>query len=143
MQADFRQRVLEIYSEVDQAVADAGPVCLASGRCCHFREFDHVLYLSALEAEILLEVPSAGGRPLSADRCPYQEKNLCTARDRRPLACRVYFCDPRYQETAQQISEYYLSKLKALAREYGLEWQYAPLHSYIEGQAGEAPCAQQ
>jgi hypothetical protein len=64
---------------------------------------------------------------------------LCTARERRPLACRIYYCDPRYQVTAQHISEYYLSKLKALAREHGMEWRYAPLHSFVND--GDPTCA--
>ena len=49
-----RRQVLELYQEVDQAVAAAGPVCIASGRCCRFKEYGHILFLSNLEAEVLL-----------------------------------------------------------------------------------------
>jgi hypothetical protein len=131
MSPELRRQVLELYREVDQAVADAGPVCLASGRCCHFKEFDHVLFLSNLEAEILLEEKPAHVR--AADECcPYQHHNLCTARERRPLACRIYYCDPAYQGTAGQITEHYLGKIKALVSEQGLEWHYAPLITFVE-----------
>src|SRR4051794_10484292 len=54
MSDQLRREVLELYREVDAAVAEAGPVCVASGRCCRFQEFGHVLYLSSLEAEVLL-----------------------------------------------------------------------------------------
>ncbi len=54
MSEKTRHEVLELYSEVDQAVAAAGPVCIASGRCCRFKEYGHVLFVSNLEAEVLL-----------------------------------------------------------------------------------------
>ena len=66
-------RVLEIYREADAAVADAGPVCVASGRCCRFKEYGHVLFLSNLEAEVLLDAVPPHTRPVSADFCPFQE----------------------------------------------------------------------
>src|SRR5262245_33256091 len=78
MTEDLRRRVLELYREVDQAVAAAGPVCVASGRCCRFKEFGHVLYLSGLEAEILLDAAPPYDRPVSADFCPFQKEKLCT-----------------------------------------------------------------
>src|SRR5213078_2985164 len=112
MNEDVRRRVLEIYREADQAVAAAGPVCVASGRCCRFKEYGHTLFLSNLEASVLLADAPPYDKPVTADFCPFQKENLCTAREPRPLGCRVYFCDPSYQETGQQISEQALRKLK-------------------------------
>ena len=43
-------------------------------------------------------------QPVTADFCPFQKDNLCTAREPRPLGCRVYFCDPAYQETGARRS---------------------------------------
>jgi Fe-S-cluster containining protein len=126
-----RREVLELYKEVDQAVAAAGPVCVASGRCCRFKEYGHVLFVSNLEAEVLLAGAPAYEQPVSADFCPFQKENLCTAREPRPLACRVYYCDPAYQETAQRISEEYLQRLKTLADKHGVAWRYAPLHYFL------------
>jgi Fe-S-cluster containining protein len=131
MDENARLRVLEIYREADVAVAAAGPVCVASGRCCRFKEYGHVLYLSNLEAEVLLAAAPAYDKPVSSDFCPFQKENLCTAREPRPLSCRVYFCDPSYQERSGEITEMYLRKLKALAEEQGLDWQYAPLHYFL------------
>jgi hypothetical protein len=126
-----RRRVLELYQEVDQAVAAAGPVCIASGRCCRFKEYGHTLFLSNLEAEVLLAGAPPYDRPVTADFCPFQKDHLCTAREPRPLACRVYYCDPSYQETGNRISEEYLRRLKTLANEQGIAWRYAPLHHFL------------
>ncbi len=131
MSEDLRRKVLDLYREVDAAVAAAGPVCVASGRCCRFKEYGHVLYLSNLEADVLLAGAPPYEKPVSAEFCPFQKENLCTAREPRPLGCRVYYCDPAYQETGNQITETYLARLKSLAREHGVEWRYAPLHEFL------------
>jgi hypothetical protein len=131
MTGELHRQVLELYKEVDQAVAAAGPVCVASGRCCRFKEYGHVLFLSNLEAEVLLASAPAYEKPVSADFCPFQKNNLCTAREPRPLGCRVYYCDPSYQETGKLISDNYLKRLKALADEHGEHWLYAPLHHFL------------
>jgi Fe-S-cluster containining protein len=128
---ELRAKVLELYDEVDREVAAAGPVCIASGRCCRFKEYGHVLYLSNLEAELLLAAAPPSERPVTPDSCPFQKGNLCTAREPRPLGCRVYYCDPKYQETGNRITEKYLQRLKTLARENGMKWLYAPLHQFL------------
>src|SRR5216684_8701565 len=131
MNANLRRRVLELYNEVDQAVAAAGPVCVASGRCCRFKEYGHVLFLSNLEAEVLLAGAPPYEQPVSPDFCPFQKNNLCTARESRPLGCRVYYCDPTYQETGNLISDNFVKRLKVLANEHGAPWLYAPLHQFL------------
>jgi hypothetical protein len=142
MDRELRRRVLDIYTEADAAVAAAGPVCIASGRCCRFKEYGHTLFLSNLEADVLLSAAPAYSRPVSADFCPFQENNLCTAREPRPLGCRVYYCDPLYQETGNAITERFLRQLKDLAGQCGVEWQYAPLHHYLNA-ASARPVAGQ
>ena len=132
MSAKLRRHVLEMYEEADQEVAAAGPVCIASGRCCRFKEYGHVLFLSNLEAEVLLHgAPPYDPTTVTPDFCPFQKGNLCTAREPRPLGCRVYYCDPAYQETGSRLSEEYLRRLKRLADEHGLGWRYAPLHYFL------------
>jgi Fe-S-cluster containining protein len=139
MDDSLRDKVLALYREVDAEVAAAGPVCQASGRCCRFAEYGHVLFLSNLEAEVLLaDAPPYTG-PVSPDGCPFQKENLCTAREPRPLACRVYFCDPHYQETAGRITETYLRRLKELADDAAVEWRYAPLHHFLNRRVEMAP----
>ncbi len=127
----IRRRVLELYRAVDEEVARAGPVCVASGRCCRFREYGHVLFVSNLEAAVLLADAPPYEQPASPDFCPFQKDKLCTARDCRPLGCRIYFCDPAYHEASHRITEEALQKLKALAVELELDWEYAPLHRFL------------
>ena len=140
MTVEVCQEVLAIYREVDEEVRAAGPVCVASGRCCRFKEYGHTLFLSNLEAELLLADAPPFERPVSPDFCPFQVENLCTAREPRPLGCRIYYCDPNYQETSKRISEDYLRRLKNLADELGIEWRYAPLHTFLSA-ASSLPSA--
>ena len=133
-----RRKVLELYAEVDRDVAAAGPVCIASGRCCRFKEYGHTLFLSNLEAEVLLAGAPPYEQPVTSDFCPFQKENLCTAREPRPLGCRVYYCDPNYQETGTQISEKYVRRLKDLAVAEGVPWHYAPLHHFLNQTDGVA-----
>jgi hypothetical protein len=133
----LRRQVLELYRQVDEAVARAGPVCVASGRCCRFKEYGHVLFVSSLEADVLLAAAPEYDRPVSPDFCPFQRGNLCTAREPRPLGCRVYYCDPAYQETGSTITEEYLGRLKQLADVNGVPWRYAPLHQFLNEQLCE------
>lgn len=141
MDADLRQAVQAVYAAAEVEIAAAGPVCVASGRCCRFQEWGHTLFLSSLEAELLLtQPPPREGLPADGSGCPYQVEKLCTAREVRPLGCRVYYCDPSYQETGRQISEKCLRQLKDLADARGLPWRYAPLEVYLnEAATGSLP----
>src|SRR5436305_271877 len=138
MSEELRCRIRELYREVDAAVAAAGPVCVASGRCCRFKEYGHVLFLSNLEADTLLATAPPYERPVTPDYCPFQKGNLCTAREPRPLACRVYYCDPAYQETGNRITEKYLRRLKEVAEAHGVAYCYAPLHHFLNAPEGTA-----
>ena len=139
MNAELKRRVLEVYAEVDRAVAAAGPRCDASGRCCRFAEYGHTLFLSQFEAELLLESAPPYATPVSAAGCPFQVGTLCTARDQRPLGCRIYFCDPAYQDRQGEITEAALRSLKHLAGEFGTGWRYAPLHYFLNEAEGRGP----
>jgi hypothetical protein len=126
-----RQKVLEVYAKADAAVAEAGPRCDASGRCCRFTEYGHTLFISHFEAEILLGNAPPFTTPVSPDGCPFQVEGLCTARDSRPLGCRIYFCDPSYQTRMEEITEASIAQLKSIADTYDTGWQYAPLHHFL------------
>ncbi|CAN5732156.1 hypothetical protein BH23PLA1_BH23PLA1_42970 [soil metagenome] len=140
VEADLvREPLRQIYEELDRAVAVAGPVCQLSGRCCRFQEYDHTLFLSAMEAAVLVADAPPPSRPLDdGASCPWQDsKGHCTAREARPLGCRVYYCDSTYQEKAKELSEVYLGRLKRLADERGIPWTYAPLHHHLQAQEAE------
>ncbi len=129
---DWHGEVLQLYEEVDREIAAVDPRCDASGRCCRFKEYGHTLFISQLEADVLLaDAPKFAGE-VTADFCPYQVENLCTARDPRPLGCRVYFCDPNYKGVGERLTEKYLKRLKELADRYELGWKYAPLDRFLK-----------
>jgi Fe-S-cluster containining protein len=140
MHTTIRERVLSLYAAVDAAVAAAGPKCEASGRCCRFKEYGHTLFISHIEADVLLADAPPYELPASPDFCPFQKDNLCTAREPRPLGCRIYFCDPAWQEKGNEVTEMALRQLKQLADEFGLGWRYAPLHIFLnEREAVDRP----
>jgi hypothetical protein len=139
MTEELRRQVLALYQDLDREVAAAGPVCVASGRCCRFKEYGHVLFLSSLEADVLLAQAPPYQQPVSPDFCPFQQDNLCTAREPRPLGCRVYYCDPSYQETGNRLTEKYLNRLKELAQAHGVAWCYAPLHTFLNATPADRP----
>jgi hypothetical protein len=124
-----------LYAELDAEVCRLGPTCQLSGRCCRFREYGHTLFVSTPELRFLLSAAPAPQRPLDqGETCPWQDAlGRCTAREARPLGCRVYFCDPTYHAAAE-LSESYIARLKQLAREHALPWNYAPLHRHLHEQ---------
>ncbi len=134
-----RRDVLAAYAAADAAVRAAGPRCDASGRCSRFTEYEQTLFLSHFQAELLLEAAPPYEKPVTRDGCPFQVNNLCTARDARPIGCRVYFCDPAYQETGSQITEAAVAALKAVADAHDTGWRYAPLHVFLN--EAERPAA--
>jgi hypothetical protein len=133
----LRERVFRLYDEADAEIASHGPVCVASGKCCRFAEYGHTLYLSRLEAEVLLSGAPAYQTPTNPSFCPFQVNLLCTAREHRPLGCRVYFCDPNYAGKAEPITEKYLGRLKEISDEMGVGWSYGPLHRFLDARSAE------
>jgi hypothetical protein len=131
MTDDVRAKVLRVYAAVDEAVADAGPRCAASGDCCRFTEYGHTLFLSHFEAELMLASAPPYVKPVTRDGCPFQINNLCTAREARPLGCRIYFCDERYADRMVEITEKSLAVLKRISDHHGTGWRYAPLHAFL------------
>ena len=131
--AEIRDQLSLLYRDLDAAVAAAGPVCQLSGRCCRFQEYGHTLFLSAAEALLLVaDAPQPPGALDDGQTCPWQDHlGRCTARQARPLGCRVYFCDPSFQDAAPELSEVFLTRLKQLARTHDWPWNYAPLHHHL------------
>ncbi len=131
MTSALAESIRNVYAAADAAVAAAGPVCESSGRCCRFTEYGHTLFLSDMESEFLLATAPGYDR-VTPDGCPFQVESLCTARDERPLGCRVYFCDPKFQDAMPGIIETHLQQLKRLADDIGRPWRYTPLHVFLQ-----------
>lgn len=129
----LREPLRAIYAAADADVLASGSACAVSGRCCRFKEYEHVLYLSGVEAAVFLaDAPERAVDSDGASSCPWQDaRGLCTARDARPLACRTFLCDPKYQEHGPEIMERHLHAIKQLTLAHGLAWGYAPLADHL------------
>lgn len=126
-----RDGLLAVYAWADSEVLRHQPRCEASGKCCHFKDHGHRLYISHLEARHLLETAPAWRFPSDETGCPFQVEGLCGQRETRPLACRVYFCDPTFSQPMEEIMEEGVNRLKKLVESLGLSWDYAQLHSFL------------
>jgi Fe-S-cluster containining protein len=146
---DITDAVAAILAEADADIAARKPVCRASGRCCKFEEYGHRLYVTAAEMAYFEkhetrglkhetrnakhETDGAARAVVSLTQffasdaprgCPYQVDGLCTAREARPLGCRLYFCDENAQSWQNAVYEKYHAKLQALHQQFGLPYRY-------------------
>jgi Fe-S-cluster containining protein len=135
---ELRDALLALYDDLGADVAKAAPVCDLSGRCCRFKEYGHTLFVSRPEADLLLEQGLPENAVVDEAGCPFQINGLCTARERRPLGCRIYYCDPAYAGVGEALTERYLTRLKQLHDEAGESWEYRPLHRFLEEEAEAA-----
>ncbi len=128
------RNVLEaVYEYAAEAIAQRGPVCNASGKCCRFEEYGHRLYVTGLEAaytvcQLTNEHPaltqSALQQAISDGGCPFQIDNLCAVHPLRPMGCRVYFCDPIAQGWQEDLSEKLLQQIRSLHTDNDIEYRY-------------------
>ena len=143
----FEIEVLAVYDWVDAQVAAASPRCDISGRCCRFKDYGHKLFLTRVEADILFrkELPTEHNVPEKTSReavnqaCPYQHNGLCTARENRPTGCRIFFCDPAYDEKCCEITEAAILQLKKLHEKYHKPWDYNELSHFFDREDREFP----
>lgn len=129
-----RAELKALYAALDAEVAAAAPRCDLSGRCCHFREYDHTLFVAEVEAALLREEAPPPVRALDdGATCPWQDAaGRCTAREARPSGCRVFFCDPTFQDAMPELAERHITRLKELVQRHGWPWNYAPLHHHLQ-----------
>ena len=136
-----------LYAEIDAAVAERGPTCWVSGKCCKFDDFGHRLYVTGLEIAWFLgqvegrkstvegrddgdETSGGGGGirlPQLAEHpgaCPYQVGGLCSTHQVRPLGCRVFFCQQGTEDWQHDLYERFLSQLQKLHETHGIEYRY-------------------
>ena len=113
-----------VYAGVGRWIAQQSPVCGKKGDCCRFGTFGHRLYVTALEVCYYL----ANGKPplqVVGEVCPHLVGGRCHARNRRPLGCRIYYCDPQAQHWQGPFTEDQLRRLRALHDELSVPYFYA------------------
>lgn len=123
--ADMLAAVRDRYARLDADIAAQNPVCTNRGDCCKFDAFGHRLYVTDVELQYFLHHQrDAGLRAVTNGTCPYQIDGRCTARDHRPLGCRIFFCDPNAQAWQPPLYEQYLADLKRIGRDHGIDYRY-------------------
>jgi Fe-S-cluster containining protein len=136
-----------MHESAEETVRAKRPICLASGRCCAFREHGHRLYVTGLEAAWTWmdlvrrsdRLPSAGSRRVALDdmRCPLLRDGLCGAHASRPSGCRVYFCDRAAQSWQPELMERLHGEVRALHEAHGIPYEYSEWIGLL-GRIGDA-----
>ncbi len=122
--------LMDLYSRVDSRIAQADLACRGDGACCHFARAGHRLFVSPVELAMLtLDEPGAP-ELLGELRCPYQVNERCTARLRRPLGCRTYFCQADEDFSAGLYEEFH-AELGALHERHDTRYEYMELSSAV------------
>jgi len=114
----------EFFAETDRLIAQQPATCWNRGDCCRFATFGHRLYVTPLEVCYYL---AKGGPPRRAavDACPHAYAGMCHARNRRPLGCRVFYCDPAAQGWQGPLTEDRLGVLRSLHETLNVPYFYA------------------
>ena|SRR5205823_5833778 len=133
---DVHIAVAQIYHDVQQQIDQRRPLCVLSGRCCHFDDFGHNLYVTTLELATFLHdlrhLPSANAptSPSAPGTCPFQLNKLCSVHAIRPFGCRIFFCDSTSTDWQQEQYQIFHNRLKSLHEQlnvpyFYLEWRAA------------------
>jgi len=118
-----RAELEAIYARVDEAIRATGAVCILRGDCCDFPRQEHRLWASSVEIAWVREKHPSPFPPRD-ELCPFWKEGLCTERERRPLGCRTYFCDPRTRDATEAVYERFHEEIRALADRHGLPYRY-------------------
>lgn len=122
---DLATEMAGFYDRLDRTIADRGPTCWNHGSCCKFGEFGHKLFVTTVELAYFVRGNRDDWRPPSAeDSCPFQFQGKCTAREHRPMGCRIFFCDPTAQHWQNDEYEKQLRTLKAISTTSGVDYRY-------------------
>jgi len=131
--ADVRDTVEDVYRDLTTKIEERRPVCLVSGRCCRFEEYDHRLYVTTLELAAFVhgfetgvrnETLTAAMRDWDGTGCPFQIARLCGVHAIRPFGCRIFFCDATATQWQQEAYELFHGRLKRLHEELGVPYFY-------------------
>lgn len=104
------------------------PVCLASGCCCQFKNHDHLLAVTGLEAawtwrnaRRVISVKSAEDAEQQG-QCAFLDGKLCSIHGERPTGCRTYFCDRGDGVWQTTLSESLHQSIRALHIEHKIPY---------------------
>jgi Fe-S-cluster containining protein len=128
--------VQQLYARLQGEVERRKPICDQSGKCCHFDDYGHRLYVTTIELAAFVRqwrptavtienprslpiapTPSAGG-------CPFQIDKLCSVHAIRPLGCRIFYCDPTATDWQNEQYEFFHRELKELHHQWDVSYAY-------------------
>jgi len=128
--AAFLRELQDQLQRAEEETAPPPAACKACGRCCDFAAMDHRLLVSTGELALLAsQAPPNRPAPL---RCPYQIRSRCTARQRRPLGCRLFFCDKSITESMSSNYERFHRQIIRLHHKHSLPYHYAEMTAWLE-----------
>lgn len=163
---DVTMMFLRLRAEVAEAAARERPLCLGGGNCCRFTRFGHRLFVSGLEATFCLDRIAAGrgvtpdevSEAARLGDCPFLGRTrpfvtvggvaapggaedaggggLCTRHLERPLACRLFFCDPRAEGWQRDLHERVHAEVKGLHDRHGVPYAYLEWNAALAALAG-------
>lgn len=125
---DVCETMRAFYDEADRRIAALPHTCWNKGECCRFGQFGHRLYVTTLEAAYFLGAAPNRQQPLppiTNDACPCAYDDRCNARDRRPLGCRIFYCDPAAQDWQGPLTEELLARLRTMHEQLNVPYVYA------------------
>jgi len=137
----------DLHTEIERAVEAAAPRCEQSGRCCRFEQYGHRLYVTGLEAALVVErelasittkkqpIDSKSQEALSPslmDKCPFQIGKTCGVHANRPAGCRIYFCDERWAPMMTGVAERAVGRVREMHRAFDVPYRYMEWRALLE-----------
>ena len=125
---EVRAEIRALYADLQLKIDQRQPLCVMSGRCCHFDEYGHRLYVTTAElgafAAELADHKSVIPQPAIAGGCAFQTGKICRVHTIRPMGCRIFFCDTTAAEWQQSLYEQYHARLKKLHEVLSIPYSY-------------------
>ena len=125
MRPEVVAAVRALYAAIEEEITLRRPVCVVSGRCCRFEEWGHRLYVTTLELATFAALgPTSAPADWAGRGCPFQAGKLCGVYDRRPMGCRLFFCDTTATQWQQECYERFHAQLKNLHSQFDVPYRY-------------------
>ncbi len=125
---DVVEAMRKFYQALDRRVEQHQPTCWNRAQCCQFGSYGHRLYVTTLEVAYYLATGTTTQPaipPIVEDTCPHAIEGKCHARERRPMGCRIFYCDPNAQTWQGPLTEAQLKELRDLHETLNVPYVYA------------------
>jgi Fe-S-cluster containining protein len=106
-------------------------LCSACGKCCNFKQFGHLLFVTGPELMYLSAKLGKKLKQMSDGICPYNKLGNCTVYDFRFSGCRIYNCNAD-KDFQSFLSESALKKLKSICERFDIPYKYTDLKTALE-----------